>query len=42
MFNLEEGRRKMPNTNNLKNAFGSSSHNNLVSTLDKKRNDVSK
>lgn len=42
MFNLEEAKRKIPNSNNLKNAFGSSSHNNLMSTLDKKRTDVSK
>lgn len=41
MFNFEEGKRKLPSTNNLKNAFGSSSHNNL-STLDKKRTDISK
>jgi hypothetical protein len=42
MFNLEEGKRKIPSSNNLKHAFGSNSHNNLISTLDKKRNDVSK
>lgn len=42
MFNFEEGKRKLPSTNNLKNAFGSSSHNNLMSTLDKKRSDISK
>ncbi len=42
MFNYEEGKRKLPSSNNLKNAFGSSSHNNLMSTLDKKRSDLSK
>lgn len=42
MFNFEEGKRKLPSTNNLKNAFGSNSHNNLMSTLDKKRSDISK
>lgn len=42
MFNFDEAKRKLPNSNNMKNAFGSSSHNNLMSTLDKKRSDISK
>lgn len=42
MFNLEDGKRKLPNNNNLKNVVGCTSHNNLMSTLDKKRTDVSK
>lgn len=32
----------MASNNNLKHGFGSSSHNNIISTHDKKRNDLSK
>jgi hypothetical protein len=42
MFNLEEAKRKMVSNNHLKQGFGSSSHNNIISTHDKKRNDLSK
>ena len=42
MLNFEEGKRKMVNNLPLKNAFGSNSHNSLMSALDKKRSDVSK
>ena len=39
MFTLEEARRKAPTA---KHVFGSSSHNNLVAAIDKKRADFSK
>lgn len=39
MFTLEEAKRKAPA---VKQVFGSSSHNNLISAIDKKRGDVSK
>lgn len=42
MYHLEEGKRKMQNPNLHKNTFGSNSHNNLISNLEKKRADVSK
>ncbi len=42
MFNLEEAKRKINTNNTLKHGFGSSSHNNIIATLDKKRNDLSK
>lgn len=42
MFNLEEAKRKIGSNNHLKHGFGSSSHNNIISTHDKKRNDLSK
>lgn len=42
MLNFEDGKRKIVSNIPLKNAFGSSSHNNLMSGLDKKRGDVSK
>lgn len=42
MFNADDGRRKGASNNNLKNVFGSNSHNTLISALDKKRQDHSK
>lgn len=42
MFNPDEPRRKVPSSNHLKTVFGSNSHNNLISTLDKKRSEISK
>ena len=42
MYHLEEGKRKIQNPNILKNTYGSNSHNNLISNLEKKRADVSK
>lgn len=42
MYQPEDNRRKTNSTNNLKTAFGSNSHNSLLSAIDKKRTDVSK
>ena len=42
MYQPEDNRRKTTSTNNLKTAFGSNSHNSLLSAIDKKRSDVSK
>ena len=42
MYQAEDNRRKTNSTNNLKTAFGTNSHNSLLSALDKKRSDVSK
>jgi len=42
MYQPEDNRRKTNSTNNLKTAFGTNSHNSLLSAIDKKRTDVSK
>jgi hypothetical protein len=41
MYNFEDSRRKNHFGNTLKNGFGSHSHNNLVSNIDKKHSDYS-
>lgn len=42
MYQPDDNRRKTNSTNNLKTAFGSNSHNSLLSAIDKKRSDASK